>query len=90
MLQTLGLPTLVGDGVAGDVIGGQIRAGDLVGDHVAVDEYAAAGHDARLKLGQGGLVEGDQLRGMGEHGEPTGLSESTTEQLAVPPRISGP
>ena len=23
-------------------------------------------------------------------GEPTGLSESTTEQLAVPPRISGP
>ena len=28
--------------------------------------------------------------GWANTGEPTGLSERTTEQLAVPPRISGP
>ena len=52
----LGVAHLVGDLGAGDVVGGQIRAGDLVGDHIAVDEDRAAGGtgaaEAKANLGE--------------------------------------
>ncbi|CAN4033848.1 DUF6514 domain-containing protein, partial [Dysosmobacter welbionis] len=55
----LGVAHLVGDLGAGDVVGRQVRAGDFIRHHVAVDEYHAAGDDALLELDQGGLIQGD-------------------------------
>ena len=76
--------------VAGDVDGVDVGAGGLDVDDGAVDEQQAAGLDVALELEEGGLVMARMVSAWAISGLATGLSETTTEQLAVPPRISGP